>query len=119
MKLGEVHSCILYSLSQFYRSLNLPLVEKPLLVQTSKIAFIELLLKSGLFSKHERAIYKNLETLQKKKLIAYDQKTIKLTEAGLRELKRINEEISQYSKIEKFFLKGEKPTRKLQTVIKG
>jgi hypothetical protein len=116
MKLTKNQSLIIYSLRQFYESINQPLEQKPVTLRTSKIAFIELLLESQTMSKQKRAVYKNLETLEKKKLIAYDYRMIRFTEKGLKESEKINKEISQYTDIQKHF-QGKKPKRKLQTVI--
>ncbi len=55
MKLTKTHRLILFALGKFYVSLNQPLVEKPVQVRTSKIAFIDHLLHSGIISKQERA----------------------------------------------------------------
>ena len=118
MSLTRVQRLILFSLGQFYHALNQPLVEKPLLLETSKITFIELLLNSKVISKQERAVYKNLETLEGKKLIEYDQKMIRFTEKGLKELQKITTEIVQYKKTEEFF-HNVQPKRKLQTMIKS
>lgn len=117
MSLTQAQKLILYSLGQFYQSLNQPLVEKPLLLRTSKIAFIELILQSGIISKQERALYKNLESLEQDKLIGYDKRMIKFTELGLLALEKIDQELKQFHQIEEFFKKGEKPKRKLQTMI--
>ena len=119
MKLSTPQRLILYSLGQFYQSLNQPLIEKPVRVQTSKIAFIELLEKFGAVSKKERALYQNLEDLEKKKLIGYENRMIKFTDAGLRELEKVERELRQFRTLEQFFEKGEKPSnRKLQTVMR-
>lgn len=118
MKLTTIQRLILYSLGQFYTGLNQPLVEKTLTVQTSKITFIEHLQKSKLVKIQERALYKNLEILEKKYLIRYEQHMILFAEKGLQELNRINKEINQYLKISDYFKMAEKPKRKLQTVIK-
>tara|TARA_Y100000310_G_scaffold337406_1_gene424410 strand:- start:178 stop:537 length:360 start_codon:yes stop_codon:yes gene_type:complete len=119
MKLTRTQRLILYSLSQFYRRLNQKLEEKPLKVRTSKIAFIEHLLSSKIITKQERALYKNLETLENKKLISYDNRMIKFTESGLKIVEKINKEIKQFIDVEKYFQSSDKPHRKLQTVIKN
>lgn len=92
-------------------------MEKHLQVKTSKITFIELLMNSGLFSKQERAIYRNLEDLEKNKYIEYDKRMINFTERGILELEKINQEFKNYLEIENYFKTAEKPKRKLQTVI--
>ena len=116
MHLAPPQKLMLYALGQFYQSLNQPLVEKPLRVSTSKIVFIELLLKSKIISKQARAVYKNMEALQKKKLIAYEKRMIRFTDKGLREAEQINQELQQYLELKQYFQKA-KSKRKLQTII--
>tara|TARA_Y100000034_G_C6892543_1_gene410892 strand:+ start:198 stop:554 length:357 start_codon:yes stop_codon:yes gene_type:complete len=118
MKLTKTHRLILYALGQFYQQLNQPLKEKPLQLRTSKIAFITFVLHSGIITKQGRALYKNLENLEEKKLITYDQRMIKFTELGLEILEKIKTEINQFVQIEEHF-RREKPKSKLQTVIKS
>jgi len=101
-------------------SLNQPLTKKPLTLQTSKIMFIELLVSSKIITKQTRALYKNLETLEKKKLIEYDNKKITFTESGLIILEKINSEVAKFVSIQDYFVKTTKiGKRKLQTVIKS
>ena len=117
MNLTRTHRLILYALGQFYLQLNQPLKEKPLQLRTSKIAFITFLLHSGIITKQERALYKNLEMLEEKNLISYDNHMIRFTEAGFKILEKIETEIKQFVQIEEHFRK-EKPKQKLQTVIR-
>ena len=118
MKLTKTQRLILFALGHFYTSLNQPLVEKPLQVRTSKIAFIEHLRQSTIISKQERALYKNLETLENRKLISYENKMIMFTELGLQELEKINKEMKQFISLERYF-EQEKPKGKLQTRIRN
>lgn len=118
MKLTKTQRLILFALGKFYVSLNQPLIEKPVQVRTSKIAFIEHLLKSKIVSKQERALYKNLETLENKKLILYENRMIMFTESGLKELEKISKEIEHFIDLEKYF-QQEKPKGKLQTMIRS
>lgn len=131
MKLTQVEKLILFSLGQFYKSINQPLVEKPLTLRTSKITFIEWMLHSGIIAKQERALYKNIESLEKNKLIQYDTRMIMFTNSGLKELENIKKELEkreqelelkrkelqQFHDLENYFASGDKPRRKLQTVI--
>ncbi|MDP3698629.1 MAG: hypothetical protein Q8R47_03505 [Nanoarchaeota archaeon] len=118
MKLTKAQRLILYALGHFYTALNQPLVEKPVQVRTSKIAFIEHLLAAKIVAKQERALYKNLETLEQKKLISYENRMIMFTESGLKELEKINKEVRQFISLERYF-EQEKPKRKLQTMIRS
>ena len=117
IKITKTQKLILYSLRQFYQSLNQPLSEKHLRLRTSKIAFIELLLSSRIMGKQERALYKNLETLEDKKLIEYHNRKIKLTEKGVKIIDKINKEVKQFNNVKEYFKEVKKPKRKLQTTI--
>lgn len=119
MKLTKTQRLILYSLGEFYSSINQPLEQKPLKLETSKITFIELLLSSGIATKQERALYKNLEDLESKKLIGYENKMIKFTALGLKILERINIELKQFVDVKGYFRETKKTGRKLQTVIRS
>ena len=118
MLLSNPEKLILHSLGQFYVSLNQPLIEKPVRVRTSKIAFIELMLKSKVVRKQERALYKNLQGLGKKKLIGYENRMITFTPKGLKELEKVQMEIKPFTAIENYFQKGVHSPRKFQTVIR-
>jgi len=117
LKLSKPQSLILFSLGQFYQSINQILNDKPLKLRTSKIAFIELLLDSGIVSKQERALYKNIESLEKKNLIEYKNRRIRFTEQGLKELKKINSHYHKYNNLKNYFQEEIKPKRSLQTTI--
>ena len=118
MKLSKPQRLILFALGQFYTSLNQPLVEKPLQVRTSKIAFIEHVIASAILSEQERSLYKNLETLQINQLISYQNKMIMFTESGIKEMEKTKKEIQQFIKLEQYF-QQKKPKGKLQTVIRN
>ena len=117
IKITKTQKLILYSLRQFYQSLIQPLSEKHLRLRTSKIAFIELLLASGIVGKQERALYKNLETLEDKKLIEYEKRMVKFTEKGVKIMDKINKEVKQFIDVKEYFKEVKKPKRKLQTTI--
>ncbi|MBI2666120.1 hypothetical protein HYX13_00760 [Candidatus Woesearchaeota archaeon] len=119
LKLTPTQKQMLYALGKFYEALNQPLVEKPLQLRTSKKKFIEVLLNSGIFAKKERAVYLNLETLEKKKnCLSYESHLIKMTEKGLLELQKIEKETQKLIALKNSFL-NKKPLKKdLQTIIK-
>ncbi len=87
-------------------------------MRTSKIAFIELLRETGIISTQERALYRNLESLEELGLIGYEQRMIRFTVKGLVILNRINKEIEQFVRLRDYFLQVRKPHRKLQTVMR-
>lgn len=117
MKLTRPQRLILYALGKFYEFLNQPLEEKLLHIQTSKIAFIEHLKKSKILTKQERAIYKNLETLEQKSLITYENHMIHFTPLGITELKKIEQDLNSFINLKEYFQTTQKPKRKLQTVL--
>lgn len=117
MSLTKTQQRILYSLGQCYKKLNQPYQNKPLTVLISKIAFIELLKQADFIKKQERALYKNLELLEKKKLLAYKEKKIKLTQRGQRTFNRIEKEIKPFVEIRDFWHQNPKTARQLQTYI--
>ena len=117
-KLTKTHKQMLYALGKFYEALNQPLVEKPMQLRTSKKMFIDILLNSGIFSKKERAIYQNLETLEKKNCLTYENHLVKFTEKGLRELQKIEKEVQQLIVLKTSFLQGKAPAKNLQTIMR-
>jgi hypothetical protein len=117
MSLTKTQQRILYSLGQCYIKLNQPFQDKPLTVFISKIAFIELIKQAEFIKKQERALYKNLEILEKKKLIEYKDKKLRLTPRGKRVFNRIEKEIKPYLNIIDFWHQNPKITRQLQTCI--
>lgn len=117
MSLTKTQQRILYSLGQCYQKLNQPFQDKPFKVFISKIAFIELLKQAEFIKKQERALYKNLELLEKKKLIQYPEKKIILTSRGQSTFNRIEKEICPFTEIRDFWQKNPKTERQLQTYL--
>lgn len=101
MSLTPTHKFILFTLGFWYNETNKKLQEKNLKVSISKSLFIEIIKKSGLVEKQARAIYKNLELLEKIKLIKYDNKTLSLTKKGINEFTKIESEFKPYIKVMK------------------
>jgi hypothetical protein len=111
---------MLYSLGLWFEEANDKIKEKPLKVSISKSLFIDLVNNAGFAEKQERALYKNLEVLEKKKLIIYQNKELELTSRGLKLFQEIKEDFSPYLNVYKK-LKEKDPTsytKKVQTVFK-
>lgn len=96
MNLANPEAFILFSLGRFHEQANKQLEGKPLKASMSKAAFIELAKQAGIAQKTERALYKNLESLEKRKMITYSHKTISLTLKGHQEYKKILKTIYPY-----------------------
>ena len=118
MKITTAQKLTLYALEQCYAKLNQPLEKSPVEINVSKITFIELVLNAPITLKQERALYKNLETLEQKQLIKYNNKRIIFTPLGLEELNKIQNDIKQFLEVRDYFLTIEKPSKKLQTIIR-
>jgi len=65
-------------------------------MSVSKINFIELLKRLKITEKSQRGLYKNLQTLEKKKLIQYENRFLKITSKGLKIVNRIENNINPY-----------------------
>ena len=119
MGLSKKHKFILYILYQFLREANKRLKDKPLEMSVSKIHFIKALKKTGIAEKSERALYRNLEILEKKKLIKYENKFLMPTKRGLKLFTAMHIEIFPFIHALKI-IKKEAPrmSRKAQTYFK-
>ena len=120
MKSTRTQRFILYSLGKWFEEANKKIKNKSLKVSISKTSFIELALKSGIAKKQKRALYKNLETLEKRKFLTYKNKELELTKKGEKLFKEIKEDLKPYILVYKK-LKGKSPvsyTKKVQTVFK-
>jgi DNA polymerase III sliding clamp (beta) subunit (PCNA family) len=96
MKLTSVQQFMLYALGTCYAELDERFSGKPVEITMSKVDFIDLIHKAAIVSKKDRAVYKNLESLEKLKLIAYNNKVIKLTDRGKKEYEKIRIVINPY-----------------------
>ena len=119
MRISKKHLFVLFALYQYLREANKQFQRAPLTVSVSKIVFIELLKKLKLADKSERALYKNLEVLEKKKLLRYENRFLKPTKRGLKLYKKMLEEFEPYFHL-MHTIKGDvaKLTRKAQTFFK-
>src|SRR3989338_1567678 len=96
MKLSEQQRFILFALGKCYQKCNQNLKSRMLEASISKSAFIEIVGKAGITKKKERALYKNLESLEKSKLILYENKNLKLTERGKKVFDKLNNKLYPY-----------------------
>ncbi len=103
MKLTAHQRLLLYALGLCQERANKEFEGRPLRVVFSKIAFIELCLEAGISSIKERAIYKNLEMFEEKKLLTYTQKSVSLTERGTKAFESLRAVIDPYVTIAETF----------------
>ncbi len=96
MLLTQTNKFILFTLGFWYRAANKKLKDKNLVVSISKALFIDIVKRAGIVEKQARALYKNLELLEKKKLIKYNNKSLTLTKKGEKIFYKIYEEHAPY-----------------------
>ncbi len=99
MKLNKKYQFILYALKTYLKKLNKKFEDKPLEASVSKIDFIRLLQSLRIIEKSQRGLYKNLEILEKKKLIIYDNRFLKLTDKGLKITQQKEKDLFPYLKL--------------------
>ncbi len=91
---------MLFALGEYYKDTNKKLQKETapnLAMVSSKVDFIRVVQKAGITSKKSRSIYKNLEQLEKRKLIYYNpSKELLFTPKGHKLLKQIEKEIHPY-----------------------
>ena len=96
MNLNKKHKFILYALYHYLREANKQFKDKPLEMSVSKIVFIDALKKTNIADKSERALYRNLEILESKNLITYENKFLKPTIKGLKMFLEMHKELFPY-----------------------
>lgn len=96
MKITKVQQFMLFILGQYYKEINRRYKTPFLKVTVSKVVFIGLARKSGIVLKQPRAIYKNLEFLEKRKYIKYEHKMLKFTPKGKKQFEKMNKYLQPY-----------------------
>ena len=117
LMLTKAHQLVLYSLGECYRQLNKRFEDAPLEVSVSKGLFIKLLMDAGLVGKKERALYKNLELLEKKKFVSYVNRQLRFTPRGYKAFSKVSKETSPYV-VHSSFWKSPTTAGKLQLRLK-
>lgn len=120
METTKKQKYILFALGKWYEQANKQIENKALEVAISKSVFIDLVMKAKIAEKKERALYKNLEELEKRKLINYSNKNLALTKKGDKIFCQLNSEIKPYVKLNNLLSKTNplSYTSKAQTVFK-
>jgi len=116
--LSKTHQLMLYSLGRCTKQLNKRFEDAPLEVSISKAGFIDVLMESGLVGKKERALYKNLELLEKKRLLSYEHRELKFTLKGYKAFTKVQKSIMPYISHHAFWESHVPSMRKLQAHLK-
>jgi Mn-dependent DtxR family transcriptional regulator len=120
MKTSKVQNYILFTLGKWFEEANKKIKNSSLKVSISKTTFIDLVKTAKFAKKQERALYKNLEILEKKKLVEYKNKELELTKKGKKLYEEINDSLKPFFNVFKK-LKDKNPigyTKKVQTIFK-
>ena len=111
-RISKKHQFILYALMKFLKKINAKFERQPLETSVSKIDFIRLLQNLGIVEKSQRGLYRNLEILEKKKLIKYENRLLKLTDRGLKAVMEKEDKLYPYLKLAEILEKGKIKTAK-------
>ncbi len=95
-KVSKPERFILFALGECQAALAQRFAGKPMSVVLSKAAFIELVESASIIQKQPRAIYRNLEQLEKRDLIRYDSKELALTPKGEQLFSKIGKDFAPY-----------------------
>ena len=106
MRVGKKQEVVLFALALYLQETNKRFRDAPLNVSVSKSVFIDLLKKSKLAEKSTRALYKNLEILENKKMISYEKRCLSLGKKGLKHFNRIAKEHMPYIQVSEIIKKG-------------
>jgi predicted methyltransferase len=118
MKLNKKHQFVLYALMKYLKKLNKKFEDAPLTASVSKIDFIRLLQELKIVDKSQRGLYKNLEILENRKLIRYENRFLKLTDKGLKAVKEKEKDLYPYLKLVVKLEKGKVQPAHAQTYFK-
>jgi hypothetical protein len=119
MKLNIKEKLMLYALGRYYDMSAKVLPNESLAIHLPKSVFIDFVKKVELFDKGERAIYRNLEYLESRKLVSYYNKNLILTERGRSLYEKIKSEVRPYFEMNRIIVNDRvKESKKLQTVFR-
>ena len=96
MKLSQQQTLVLYALGEMCQCINTRFSQEALEACITKAAFIRLVQSIKLFSKKERALYKNLEMLEAKKIITYAEKKVLLSKIGQKKFAQLTHQITPF-----------------------
>lgn len=119
MVVSKVERFVLFALGTCYHEVSKRLEGKPLSLSISKAEFIGIVKKMKFTKKGERAMYKNLESLESKKLVRYGEKNLALSKQGQKLFDQIHAEVIPYLNIKDIVQSEDllKYARKAQTVF--
>ena len=119
MKLSKPVKLMLFALGKYYQKASKRVIPG-FDVAIPKTDFIRLVKNSGIVAKTPRAIYRNLEILEKKRLITYQNRELFIAVRGFQMIKAIDREILPYQSIAEVIEKNKviAITKKPQMIFK-
>ena len=96
MELSKVHRLMLFTLGSWCHKAEKKFEGRPVEIAITKSVFISALMHAGIAGKKERALYRNLELLERKKLINYKDRCLRLSARGLKMYQRISQNIEPF-----------------------
>lgn len=101
MVLTKVQQFMLFALGACYEELEERFSGKPVAMVMRKTEFIDLVHNAKIASKKDRAVYKNLESLEKQRLVSYENKALILTAKGKIAYEKIKADILPFVRVNK------------------
>jgi hypothetical protein len=108
---------MLFMLGRVFEKSQKRFASSPVELRLSKVGFIKAMMKINAVKIKERAIYKNLEALEKMKLIKYENKDMQLTKKGIIRYKKVFKKIGPYLETEEIIKSTRIPVRKTKLRI--
>ena len=96
IKATDVQKLILFTLGSWYLEAQRKFKDTPVSLTISKATFIDLIMRANIAGKQERALYKNLEGLEKNRYISYEDKSLALTKKGQKLFEKSYKELRPY-----------------------
>jgi hypothetical protein len=100
MPLTNVQKEMLFVLGEFFKKTDKQFSAAHLEVSVSKAEFIDVIKGVKVVSKQNRALYRNLESLQKSRYIVYNDRELSFSKKGYAEYDKIRTELMRLKQIE-------------------
>lgn len=96
MGISDISKEVLFVLGEFFKETDRRFSSAPLDVGVTKAEFIDAVRKTGAVKKQERALYKNLEELQRYRLIMYKKdKILRMSKKGLALYRKMSKDMER------------------------
>jgi len=100
-KLTKPEKYVLYAIGFSYSSFNNKFKNKPFNVYFTKVSIIDILISTKSVDKKERALYKNIESLELKGYLKYKNNELSFTKKGFKAFTIISEYLKRFDNLRK------------------